>query len=391
MGFWEAECVEVTAPNQSLLNRAKQAISDVIGSQCRIGDIVTAKIINIQSYGIMIQIEDGSEHLVHISQWDQNEHCHYSTNQEVEIMCIGFLGENRPNFSRKAAIWQLSDDPEDRARLRLMLDSLRPPARSRAHAGSQTTVSPSNMSTNNEESALNFMQHREPLSIFSDDQNDDSGDYQMMQKEVDKVDDDGINLSRKLMMDSDEAMDDDDDDTTHPIILPPPPNPNKLENNKNNKESIKNLIDSISNGSNKESVNGQSRFANLYKDIHSEQDAVENKTGSKFGDLMNSIRSTKNPSINNHEKENSKETKVESIENWKSFTKDLMGSSNQSNGKNNANDNDDLLNDLFGDKQESINNEKTSSRASALMDSMPDFMEKSNEESDKWPWQQDAI
>merc|ERR1712228_355307 len=90
-----------------------------------------------------------------------------------------------------------------------------------------------------------------------------------------------------------------------------------------------------------------------------------------FGDLMNSIRSTKNPSINNHEKENSKETKVESIENWKSFTKDLMGSSNQSNGKNNANDNDDLLNDLFGDKQESINNEKTSSRASALMDSMP--------------------
>ena len=55
-------------------------------------------------------------------------------------MCIGFLGENRPNFSRKAAIWQLSDDPEDRARLRLMLDSLRPPARSRAHPGSSDQI-----------------------------------------------------------------------------------------------------------------------------------------------------------------------------------------------------------------------------------------------------------
>ena len=90
----------------------------------------------------MIQMNDGSEHLVHISQWmdnmsrDPESGNQYEEGQQVDVMCIGFLGENRPNFSRKAAVWQLSDDPEDRARLRLMLDSLRPPARSRAHPGS---------------------------------------------------------------------------------------------------------------------------------------------------------------------------------------------------------------------------------------------------------------
>merc|ERR1712003_78360 len=108
-------------------------------------------------------------------------------------------GENRPNFSRKAAIWQLSDDPEDRARLRLMLDSLRPPARSRAMAGQQSSVS-----AQQNDSEQPFFQQREPLSIFSDN----------------LMDDDGINLGRKLMGDSNEEQNDneqeeeEDDDTT---------------------------------------------------------------------------------------------------------------------------------------------------------------------------------
>merc|ERR1712130_283184 len=93
----------------------------------------------------------------------------------------------------------------------------------------------------------------------------------------------------------------------------------------------------------------------------------------------------------------------DNLEKWKDFTKDLMAS-NGKNGVNghgnakNSRDDDDMLSDLFGDiKREETNTKKdenvtTSSRASALMDTIPDFMQNNSEsteaDDDKWPWQQ---
>eukprot|EP01083_Nonionella_stella_P034857 95304_1 len=344
--FWQEECVEITAPNPVALNRAKRVIADVIGSQCRIGDIVTAKIINIQSYGVMVQIDDGSEHLVHISQWiDTN---HYE-GQEVDIMCIGFLGENRPNFSKKAAVWQQSDDPEDRARLRLMLDSLRPPARSRAHPGSvaSATATPSAAADHLEDQA---MTKREPLSIFTEYPDDDEEDV------------------------------DEEDDSTHPIILPPKQavrfGEKKAKGNMN--DSIKHLIENISSNTaannHSSSSPQQSRFANLYKDIHNKDNTAQQQSD---GD--------------------------NEIEHWKSFTDDLI----KANGKDckieNDDEGDDLLTDLFGEqhkyhKEEDKESSSLSSRASLLMGTIPELLkdldgasatdECNAKEQDKWPWQQ---
>lgn len=101
---WEEQVVEVTAPNALCLDAAKRAIAEAVGAQCRIGDMVTVQIVNVQSYGVMVRCDDGSEHLVHISQWmDTTDSMAGELPTEgdtVEVLCIGFLGENRPNFSR---------------------------------------------------------------------------------------------------------------------------------------------------------------------------------------------------------------------------------------------------------------------------------------------------
>merc|ERR1712176_626210 len=165
-----------------------------------------------------------------------------------------------------------------------------------------------------------------------------------------------------------------DDDTTHPTLLPPPPTkPDQFE--KNNKESIQNLIDSISSSStSKERIfgvngSGQSRFANLYKDIHSEKDKKEadepRGRSSKFGDLMNSIRGSKESANVNKDTIEHKKGIVDTLDGWKSFTKDLMSSNGKSDSdeKDNDNDDDDLLNDLFGER--TTKKEPMTSRASA--------------------------
>merc|ERR1712244_43805 len=149
----------------------------------------------------------------------------------------------------------------------------------------------------------------------------------------------------------------------------------------------------------------QSRFANLYKDIHSvsNQENEENinikmeekeknvnsnnkSRSSKFSNLMGSIDSNSNK---------------DSIEDWKSFTEDLMGSNHGKIEKDEIGD--DLLSDLFGDKHrndeeqkdeslsfqtdEKEENQTMSSRASKLMSSIPELIatltETQNEENDE--------
>lgn len=426
--FWEEERVEITAPNIVCLNKAKRAIADVIGSQCRIGDIITVKIINIQSYGVMIQMDDGSEHLVHISQWldnmsrdPQQNNMEYQEGQQVDVMCIGFLGENRPNFSRKAAVWQLSDDPEDRARLRLMLDSLRPPARSRAHPGASGGGMPSTSSSGNGGMYNGGgMTQREPSSIFSDISMDimdinDGGEADEALAGL-KFDQDIDNTNVKVV-DLNEDEDDgieSDEDSTHPTILPPKQgfgnnmlgskrNPRKSrmrsrnDNIGNNglglNDSIKDLVDNIT--SNKGTLaNQESRFANLYQDIHSgKQTETQNLDG-----LLNNIGSLKsngtmfngNNSIDSsrYKQEENKNDNNDNIETWKSFTNDLLSSSaNTTTQIEKDEEGDDLLTDLFGDQHKPDSNTtktnkstETRSRASALMDALPDLIQELNDE-----------
>ena len=71
---------------------------------------------------------------------------------------------------RKAALWQNSEDPDDRARLRLMLDSLRPPPRSSSanRLGSSLSVPVATEQQNFHNVTPHGMGHREPMSIFNE-------------------------------------------------------------------------------------------------------------------------------------------------------------------------------------------------------------------------------
>ena len=143
---------------------------------------------------------------------------------------------------------------------------------------------------------------------------------------------------------------------------------------------LKNLVDNI-----KDTVpNQESRFAILYKDIHSGKKEEETETetetetrtqtrenqGSQFSNLINTMGSLKsnerfngnNSNNNNNFADSSRQKKKNSdnIDSWKSFTNDLMSSSQSTAGNDLKNtssvliekdeEDDDLLTGLFGDE-----------------------------------------
>ena len=72
---------------------AKALLDDVwekIEESYNIGDIVKGKVINVQEYGIFVEIQEGIEVFIHKNEfsWDKNEHLEYKLGDEVEFKII---------------------------------------------------------------------------------------------------------------------------------------------------------------------------------------------------------------------------------------------------------------------------------------------------------------
>ena len=127
----ETSCVVITAPTQESLKKCSEMIKDAIGSFSRPGDIVEAKITSVQPFGVMIELtSDATEHLIPTVQWtdDESERSNMSTKfaegDIVEVMCVQSIPGRPIVYSRKAAIWQQSNNPAERAKLQLLLNSM---------------------------------------------------------------------------------------------------------------------------------------------------------------------------------------------------------------------------------------------------------------------------
>ena len=134
---WETENIEIVSPNLNNLLKCKNEINNILYSSFKIGDIVKCSVVNIQNYGVMVKLRNDTEHLVHISQWkldsDTLDDDDVKAGDEIELMCIGYLSEGRPNLSRKAAQYYTSNDPDKRSKLQLLINSLKAPSRSTGH------------------------------------------------------------------------------------------------------------------------------------------------------------------------------------------------------------------------------------------------------------------
>ena len=72
---------------------AKALLDDVwekIEESYNIGDIVKGKVINVQEYGIFVEVQEGIEVFIHRNEfsWDKNEHLEYKLGDEVEFKII---------------------------------------------------------------------------------------------------------------------------------------------------------------------------------------------------------------------------------------------------------------------------------------------------------------
>ena len=72
---------------------AKALLDDVwekIDEKYNVGDVVKGKVINVQDYGIFIEIQEGIEVFIHKNEfsWDKNENKEYRTGDEVEFKII---------------------------------------------------------------------------------------------------------------------------------------------------------------------------------------------------------------------------------------------------------------------------------------------------------------
>lgn len=72
---------------------AKALLDDVwekIEESYNVGDIVKGKVINVQEYGIFVEIQEGIEVFIHKNEfsWDKNEHLEYKLGDEVEFKII---------------------------------------------------------------------------------------------------------------------------------------------------------------------------------------------------------------------------------------------------------------------------------------------------------------
>ena len=72
---------------------AKALLDDVwekIEESYNVGDIVKGKVINVQEYGIFVEVQEGIEVFIHRNEfsWDKNEHLEYKLGDEVEFKII---------------------------------------------------------------------------------------------------------------------------------------------------------------------------------------------------------------------------------------------------------------------------------------------------------------
>ena len=72
---------------------AKALLDDVwekIEESYNVGDVVRGKVINVQEYGIFVEVQEGIEVFIHKNEfsWDKNEHLEYKLGDEVEFKII---------------------------------------------------------------------------------------------------------------------------------------------------------------------------------------------------------------------------------------------------------------------------------------------------------------
>lgn len=72
---------------------AKALLDDVwekIEESYNVGDVVKGKVINVQEYGIFVEVQEGIEVFIHKNEfsWDKNEHVEYKLGDEVEFKVI---------------------------------------------------------------------------------------------------------------------------------------------------------------------------------------------------------------------------------------------------------------------------------------------------------------
>ena len=72
---------------------AKALLDDVwekIEESYNVGDVVRGKVINVQEYGIFVEVQEGIEVFIHKNEfsWDKNEHLEYKLGDEVEFKVI---------------------------------------------------------------------------------------------------------------------------------------------------------------------------------------------------------------------------------------------------------------------------------------------------------------
>merc|ERR1719295_252884 len=285
------------------------------------------------------------------------------------------------------------------------------------------------------------MGHREPMSIFDDDLDEEYVDTEPVDDiQSGMVQDVAATKEEEedpttFSFTADEEEDDDEAMTSHPTVLAPKFGEGTKSKSRSSfggssAASIKGLVENIA--STQGIGDEESRFSNLYgQSVSTETESANTEKqgviGSKFGSLLDSMRNGRasvfavgerrvngNGSDGDNEmdrKSSPKRDDIESIESktdidrWRDFTKTLRGSDIDDVERDE--EGDDLLSDLFGDKHaapsistQNQNGDRhemkhsVSSRAEKLMDAIPPFIDDpqstGNEEQteSEWPWSQ---
>ena len=97
--------VEITGTDREGINEAISAIRQIAFVPV-VGEVYTGKVVKIMDFGAFIQLEQGTEGLLHISEidWKRTDKVPYKEGDEVEVKFMGYDNRQKMKLSRKVLL-----------------------------------------------------------------------------------------------------------------------------------------------------------------------------------------------------------------------------------------------------------------------------------------------
>ena len=97
--------VEITGTDREGINEAISAIRQIAFVPV-VGEVYTGKVVKIMDFGAFIQLEQGTEGLLHISEidWQRTDKVPYKEGDEVEVKFMGYDNRQKMKLSRKVLL-----------------------------------------------------------------------------------------------------------------------------------------------------------------------------------------------------------------------------------------------------------------------------------------------